>query len=60
MQAQEGGINRRLEESDNEKFYDLYSTLKVIWVIGSRRKTRTIHVADMGEGRNAYRFCWEA
>lgn len=55
MQAQKGQINRTLEESDNEKFYDLYSTLKV-WMIGQGRMTRTLHVASMGEGRNAYTF----
>jgi len=32
IQAQKGEINMTQEESDNEKFYDLYSTLKV-WVM---------------------------
>ena len=59
IQAQKGEINMTQEESDNEKFYDLYSTLKV-WVMAQGGWQGQYDVASMGEGRNAYRFGWEA
>jgi hypothetical protein len=40
----------------NEKLHDLYSSPSVIRIIKSRRMRWTVHVARMGEKRNAYRL----
>jgi hypothetical protein len=40
----------------NEELRDLYSSPSIIRIIKSRRMRWTVHVARMGEKRNAYRL----
>jgi hypothetical protein len=40
----------------NEELHDLYSSLRVIRIIKSRRMRWTGHVARIGEKRNVYRL----
>jgi hypothetical protein len=40
----------------NEELCDLYSMLRIIRIIKSRRMRRVCHVARMGEKRKAYRL----
>jgi hypothetical protein len=42
----------------NERLHDLYFSPTVVRVIKSRRMRWARHVAQMGEGRGAYRFWW--
>jgi hypothetical protein len=40
----------------NEKLHNLYSSLRIIRIIKSRRMRWAGHVARMGENRNVYRL----
>jgi hypothetical protein len=44
----------------NKELHDLYSSLRIIRIIKSRRMKWAGHVARMGEKRNAYRLLWES
>jgi hypothetical protein len=44
----------------NEELYNLYCLSSIIRMIKSRRMRWAVHIARMGEKRNAYRILWES
>jgi hypothetical protein len=49
-------LGLRMEELHNEELRDLYSLPSIIRIIKLRRMRWAVHVARMGEKRNAYRL----
>jgi hypothetical protein len=50
------GVTGDWRKLHNEELHNLYSSLRTIRVIKSRRMRWAGHVAQMGEKRNAYRI----
>jgi hypothetical protein len=49
-------VTGELRKLHNMELHDLYSSPSIIRIIKSRRMRWTVHVARMGEKRNAYRL----